>query len=88
MKTTVRLDGMSAAALLRYAKLCGRALARAHAKAGDPPLISGYLGRGDAFDRALAAFARTYADQNERDHAAMVEAVKSGRLVAHTEPAR
>jgi uncharacterized protein (DUF2252 family) len=88
MKTTVRLDGMSAAALLRYAKLCGRALARGHARAGDPALISGYLGRGDAFDRALATFARTYADQNERDHAAMVAAVKSGRLVAHTEPAR
>jgi uncharacterized protein (DUF2252 family) len=85
MKTTVRIDGMSASAFTRYAKLCGRALARAHAKAGDPALISGYLGRGEAFDVAVTSFAHTYADQTERDHAVMVEAVREGRLVAHTE---
>jgi hypothetical protein len=82
MKTTVRVDGMSASALAEYAEMCGWALARGHAKSGDPALISGYLGRGDAFDRAVAAFASTYADQTERDHTAMVQAVRAGRLVA------
>ncbi len=82
MKTTVRLEGMSASALRKYAATCGWALARGHAKAGGSAAIGGYLGRGDAFDVAVAAFARAYADQTERDHAAMVRAVKSGRLVA------
>jgi uncharacterized protein (DUF2252 family) len=81
MKTTVRIDSMSPSELLGYVELCGRALARAHAKAGDPAVISGYLGRSDAFDNALAIFARIYADQSERDHAAMAAAVKAGRLV-------
>jgi hypothetical protein len=85
MKTTVRVEGMSASELAEYGAHCGHALARGHAKAADPALISGYLGRGDAFDRALAAFALTYADQTERDHAAMARAVQSGRLTAQTE---
>ena len=88
MKTTVRIDGMTTAAFVQYAELCGSALARAHAKSGDPALISGYLGRSDIFDRSLAAFARTYADQNERDHAEMAQAVRSGRLVAQAEAAK
>ncbi len=85
MKTSVRVEGMSASTLLGYAELCGLALARGHAKAGDPAPISGYLGSGDAFDRAIAAFARRYADQTERDHAAMLKAIRAGRLVAQTE---
>jgi hypothetical protein len=85
MKTTVRVEGMSASELAEYGAHCGHALARGHAKAADPALISGYLGRGDAFDRALAAFALTYADQTERDHAVMARAVQSGRLTAQTE---
>jgi uncharacterized protein (DUF2252 family) len=85
MKTTVRLEGMSASQLIEYAEMCGWALARGHAKSGDPALVSGYLGRGDSFDRAVAVFASTYADQIERDHAAMVQAIRSGRLVAETE---
>jgi uncharacterized protein (DUF2252 family) len=82
MKTTVQIEGMSASQLTEYAALCGWSLARGHAKAGEPALVSGYLGRGDAFDRAVAAFASTYADQTERDHAAMVQAVRAGRLAA------
>ncbi len=85
MKTTVRAEAMSASQLTAYAELCGWALARGHAKSGDPAFISGYLGRSDSFDRAIAAFARTYADQNERDHAAMVQAVQTGRLVAQAQ---
>jgi uncharacterized protein (DUF2252 family) len=65
-----------------YAELCGATLARAHARWGDRIAIATYLGKGDAFDRALATFAAVYADQNERDHAAFAAAVKSGRIDA------
>jgi hypothetical protein len=82
MKTTVRIEGMTASILTEYAGMCGWALARSHAKAGDPAMIGGYLGRCDSFDQAIATFASTYADQAERDHKAMVKAVHAGRLVA------
>ena len=65
-----------------YAQLCGQALAKAHARSGDAIAIASYLGAGDSFDRALAAFAEAYADQNERDYDALREAVASGRLEA------
>lgn len=60
--------------------LCGWALALAHAKSGDPAMIAGYCGKRDELDDAMAAFAYAYADQTERDHAAMEKAAKSGRL--------
>jgi uncharacterized protein (DUF2252 family) len=66
----------------RYARLCAMALARAHARSGDPAQISGYLGNSDAFAQALAVFAESYADQTERDHAALLAAIKEGRLQA------
>jgi uncharacterized protein (DUF2252 family) len=81
-KTTVRLERLSASGLADYAALCGRALARGHAKSGEPGLIAGYLGRGKSFEWAVTEFARAYADQTGRDHTALVDAVKSGRLVA------
>jgi sugar/nucleoside kinase (ribokinase family) len=65
-----------------FGELCGATLARAHARSGDRVAIAAYLGRGDVFDRALAAFAESYADQNERDHQALVDAVGTGRLSA------
>jgi uncharacterized protein (DUF2252 family) len=65
-----------------YARMCGRALARAHARSGDRIAIASYLGRGDVFDRALADFSTQYADQNERDYEALVASVNSGRLTA------
>ncbi|MNW18473.1 hypothetical protein D3C71_2180540 [compost metagenome] len=65
-----------------YAEWCGLTLARAHAKSGDAALISGYLGKTDSFDQAIGTFAITYADQNEKDHAALVAAEKSGRINA------
>jgi hypothetical protein len=67
-----------------YAQLCGWTLAKAHARSGDPAAIAGYLGSGATFDRALAAFAETYADQNERDYATLRDAVDAGRLSATT----
>ncbi|GAA4865163.1 DUF2252 domain-containing protein [Kitasatospora terrestris] len=65
-----------------FGELCGFTLARAHARSGDRIAIAAYLGGGQSFDRALAEFAEAYADQNERDHAALLEAVRSGRLPA------
>jgi uncharacterized protein (DUF2252 family) len=65
-----------------YNGLCASALARAHARGGDPALISGYLGNGDAFAQAIARFAEAYADQTERDHAALLTAIKEGRIQA------
>jgi len=85
MKMSVPLEGLTAVQLNRYAQLCGWTLARAHAKSGDAATISGYLGKGDTFDEALGKFALAYADQNEKDHAALVKAVNSGRLEALVE---
>ena len=82
MKVSLDLETMSAAEFVEYAEACGWALARAHAKAGDPAVIAGYLGRGDAFDRAITDFAVAYADRTESDHAALVKAVKAGRVHA------
>jgi uncharacterized protein (DUF2252 family) len=67
-----------------YARICGATLARAHARWGDRIAIAAYLGKGDAFDRAIADFSSAYADQNQRDYEAFVEAVRSGRLAAQT----
>jgi uncharacterized protein (DUF2252 family) len=67
-----------------YGKMCGWTLARAHARSGDRIAIASYLGKSDAFDRAVAAFAETYADQNERDYRALREAVDDGRIVAES----
>ena len=67
-----------------YSRMCAATLARAHARWGDRIAIASYLGKGDAFDRAIADFSDRYADQNERDYAAFAAAVKSGRLTART----
>jgi len=67
-----------------YAEICGRTLARGHARSGDAVTISAYLGSNDAMDQALADFAELYADQNELDYAALTVAVKTGRVTAQT----
>ena len=66
----------------RYELECGWALARAHARSGDRIAIAAYLGGSDVFDQAITQFAAAYADQNERDHQDLVDAVTSGRLTA------
>jgi uncharacterized protein (DUF2252 family) len=71
--------------LKNYAGLCGRVLARAHARTCDPAVLSGYMGKSTAFEDALADFGVSYADQNERDHAALVAAVRGGRIEAQME---
>ncbi|MEC4749162.1 DUF2252 domain-containing protein [Methylomicrobium sp. Wu6] len=75
-------EGFTNQQLNLYAELCGWTLARAHARSGDAATISGYLGKTDNFDLAIGEFALAYADQTERDHAALVEAVNSGRVKA------
>jgi hypothetical protein len=67
-----------------YGRTCAWILARAHARSGDRIAIASYLGSSTAFDDALSTFAEAYADQNERDYAALVAAVKSGRIEALT----
>ena len=67
-----------------YGGLCGWTLAKAHARSGDAIAIGSYLGSGEVFDKAMATFAEAYADQNERDYAALAEAVESGRVAAET----
>jgi hypothetical protein len=77
---------MEAAALPFYARLCGRTLARAHARSGDAARIAGYLGDGDSFDAALGHWAIAYADQTAADHRRFVEAINAGELPAAQEP--
>jgi uncharacterized protein (DUF2252 family) len=82
MKGSANIDKLAPLQLKGYAQACGAALARAHARTGDPVAIAGYLGRGEAFDHAVAEFASDYAAQTERDHAALVDAISIGRLEA------
>jgi uncharacterized protein (DUF2252 family) len=81
-KGSLEVETMDPRMLAIYADICGWTLARAHARSGDSIAISAYLGRGEAFDSAMASFAEAYADQNERDYAALQEAVASGRVAA------
>ena len=67
-----------------YGRVCGWTLARAHARSGDRIAIASYLGGGDVFDRAVADFSVAYADQNERDYAALKKAAADGRLEVRT----
>lgn len=81
-KTSVDPTTVNANQLRGYARRCASALARAHARSGDPVALAGYLGEQDAFERALAGFAVAYADQNERDHAGLCAAISAGRVAA------
>ena len=82
MKGSVEVEFLPPDRLVTYAALCGWALARAHARSGDAASIAGYLGQSDSFDQAIVEFANVYADQTERDHAALVAAISSGRIHA------
>jgi uncharacterized protein (DUF2252 family) len=83
-KGSADIDSMLVPGAALYARICGATLARAHARWGDRIAIASYLGKGDAFDRAIAEFSSAYADQNEKDYEAFAAAVKSGRLTAQT----
>jgi uncharacterized protein (DUF2252 family) len=85
MKVSAEIETFRPATLVGYATLCGWALARAHAKAGDAATIAGYLGATDQFDNALARYSEAYADQAERDFATFKAAIRSGRLSTDVE---
>ena len=76
------------AALSEYARLCGRTLARSHARTGDPAVIAGYMGRSGAFDDALASFAMAYAEQTVKDHSALVKAKGGSKAEAPPKAAK
>ncbi|MEV7792916.1 DUF2252 domain-containing protein [Streptomyces sp. NPDC087512] len=81
-KGIARPETMGPELLSLFGRLCGACLARAHARSGDPVALAAYLGGSDRFDRALAEFGRSYADQNERDHQALGAARSAGRIEA------
>ncbi|HTU87675.1 MAG TPA: DUF2252 domain-containing protein [Solirubrobacteraceae bacterium] len=83
-KGSAEIEQMIPSGMTVYGKLCGWTLARAHARSGDRIAIASYLGGGNAFDRAILGFSKAYADQNERDYQALVDAVSSGRIAAQT----
>ena len=80
MKGSALVELMAPATLRYYAQMCGWTLARAHARSGDRVAIAAYLGQSTKFDQAIAEFAEAYAQQNDRDYAAMLEAASSGRI--------
>jgi len=82
MKVPMPVDTSDPTELAYFAEVCGWALSRAHARSGDPAMIAGYLGSSDAFDDAIVKFAADYADQTERDHGALLKAIKQGRIKA------
>ena len=82
MKGTIALDAIDPAALADYAGIVGRLLAKGHARTSGASMIAGYAGRSDKLDRAMARFARAYADQTEADHAELVRAVRQGAVPA------
>jgi uncharacterized protein (DUF2252 family) len=81
-KVSVDVDQMAPEALGIYAQMCGWTLARAHARSGDAIAMGAYLGAGDRFDKSMCEFAATYADQNERDFAALTRAIADGTIQA------
>jgi uncharacterized protein (DUF2252 family) len=83
-KGSVLVDQIEPPLMELYARVCGWALARAHARSGDTIAIASYLGSSDVFDKSVTEFAIAYADQNERDHTALKQAVESGRIEAKT----
>jgi hypothetical protein len=83
-KFSLDIEAMVPRGMRIYAQLCGWTLARAHARSGDRIAIASYLGGSDTFDKAITQFAAAYADQNEKDHQALLDAVKSGRIMAES----
>jgi uncharacterized protein (DUF2252 family) len=81
-KGSAEIETMLPEGMLAYGEVCGWTLARAHARSGDRIAMAAYLGGGASFDVAIRDFAESYADQNERDHQALVDAVASGRITA------
>lgn len=87
MKMSVNLEELTPKEWIEYVEICGWALARAHARTGDAARIAGYLGKSDSFDEAIEKFSIAYADQTERDHAALVQTIRARKLPVRSERA-
>ena len=85
LKLSAIIEDWDIETLRLYVKMCGHALARAHARSGDPAMISGYLGTSKSFDQAIGEFASAYAEQNSADYRAFIEAIRQGKIPAQTE---
>ena len=88
VKIKFAVEMFDAARMMLFAETCGYSLALSHARSGDAATIGEYLGKSDVFDKALAAFSFAYADQNEKDHAALKRAIRDGRVKAEIEKAK
>jgi Uncharacterized protein conserved in bacteria (DUF2252) len=88
VKIKFAVETFNTAEMMLFADWCGYSLALSHARSGDSGAISGYLGKSDAFDQSLAAFSVAYADQNEKDHAALKRAIRDGKVKADFEDAK
>jgi hypothetical protein len=84
MKGAIAIDALGTTALRDYAGICGRLLAKSHARTSGASMIAGYAGRSDRLDRAVCRFARSYADQTEQDHQTLTRAVRRGLLPVET----
>jgi hypothetical protein len=82
IKISIKVETFGKAEMTAFADWCGKTLALSHARSGDAAVLSGYMGRSDTFDQAIAAFSSAYADQNEKDHSSFKKAIKSGRIEA------
>jgi uncharacterized protein (DUF2252 family) len=87
MRMKIDVTQMSRQDWIEYVDICGWTLARAHARTGDPARIAGYLGKNEAFDRAIGKFSVAYADQAERDYALLVKAIRAGKIQARPDVA-
>ncbi len=85
MKIKPLVELFTPSVMLQYAEVCGWTLAHAHARSGEPTKISGYLGKSDTFDKAVAEFSIAYADQSERDHEVLMKAARAGKLEVFVE---
>lgn len=85
MKVKPLVEVFTPGVMLEYAALCGWTLAHAHARSSEPATIAGYLGKSDRFDEAIADFSVAYADQSERDHEALLQAARAGKLEVFVE---
>jgi uncharacterized protein (DUF2252 family) len=83
-KASADIDSMAPDGLRVYAQMCGWILARAHARSGDRIALAAYLGSGASFDQAMVRFATAYADQNDRDHQALLDAIGQGRIASES----
>ena len=82
MKGSFDVTTLDEKGLATYLAVCALCLARAHARAGDPTAMSGYMGNANTFDKAIGKFALAYADQTEKDYQALLDAINSGRIIA------